>query len=108
MIGFHYRKDTQTCNSGLTYQLIMHPAIHEKLKHEIRSSFTSDVEITIDKLRGMPYLNACIEEAFRIYPPVPMGMPRVTPNEGAWIDGQWVPGGVSLGSYEQEVASDLA
>lgn len=72
-----------------------HPAVLQQLKEEIRTAFDSEEEITIEKLRGIPYLNACIEETFRVYPPVPMGMPRITPPEGAWIDGWWVSGGVS-------------
>ena len=30
----------------------------------------------------MPYLNACIEEALRVHPPVPAGPPRVVPPGG--------------------------
>ena len=32
----------------------------------------------------------------RLVPPVPEGLPRVTPPEGEYICGQWVPGEVSF------------
>jgi hypothetical protein len=33
------------------------------------------------------------------YPPVPIGLPRVTPDEGLEIDGQYVPGGVGVSAH---------
>lgn len=42
----------------------------------------------------MNYLTACIDKALRLVPPVPEGLPRVTPPEGESICGLWVSGGV--------------
>lgn len=39
-----------------------------------------------------PYLNGCINEALRIWPPGPNGMQRMTPKEGHVVDGRWIPG----------------
>ena len=39
----------------------------------------------------MPYLRAVIEEGLRLYPPVPIGMPRVSP--GASVQGHFLPEG---------------
>jgi cytochrome P450 len=41
-------------------------------------------------LAQLKYLNACIEEGLRMYPPVPSGLPRVTPPGGAAICGTWI------------------
>jgi len=43
---------------------------------------------------NLPFLNACIEKALRIFPPAPIGLPRIVPKDGATIDGYWVPGEV--------------
>lgn len=63
---------------------------------EIRSTFTAESEITVDELARLPYLNACIEEGLRIYPPTPASLPRRVPQEGAFIAGKWIPGDVSV------------
>lgn len=41
---------------------------------------------------------ACLNEALRVYPPVPTGLPRVTPAGGRTILGRFVPQGVSAGN----------
>lgn len=86
---------TATLLSGLTYYLLTNPSTMEKLKQEIRHAFDSDKEICFQKLVQLKYLNACVSEALRMYPPVPTGLPRLTPPEGIAIDGHWVPGNVS-------------
>lgn len=62
---------------------------------EIRSSFGSSKEITLTSVSGLTYMLACLNEALRLYPPVPRGLPRGTPSEGANIAGTFVPGDVS-------------
>lgn len=48
----------------------------------------------MDKLAQLPYLNDCLEEALRIFPPVPIGLLRVVPKGGSMIDGHFIPAGV--------------
>ncbi|OCK77527.1 cytochrome P450 [Lepidopterella palustris CBS 459.81] len=84
---------TATLLSGLTFHLLKNPLVLTKLTREIRDAFTRDEDITIEALTRLEYLNACIEEGLRMYPPVPIGMPRCTPPEGATICGKFVPGG---------------
>lgn len=87
---------TATELSGLTYMLLTTPAAMTKLVLEIRSTFASSEAISMDILAGLPYLNACIKEALRIYPPVPVGLPHLTPVEGSTICGHFIPPNVSL------------
>lgn len=82
---------TATLLSGLTYMLLTTPDAMNKLVHEIRNAFTTSDAISMDVLAGLPYLNACVKEALRIYPPVPVGLPHFTPAEGSTICGHFIP-----------------
>ena len=84
-----------TLLSAVTYFLTQDPGALSNLTVEIRENFKDESLLTVQNLAHTPYLNACIEEAMRLIPPVPEGLPRVTPPEGEHICGQWVPGGVS-------------
>jgi cytochrome P450 len=86
---------TATLLSGLTYLLLTHPEKKQQLVAEIRGAFESSEDIAMDVIAGLPYLNACIKEAFRKYPPVPIGLPRLTPRDGSTICGHFVPPNVS-------------
>ncbi|KAG2414032.1 hypothetical protein HFD88_003223 [Aspergillus terreus] len=83
---------TATALSGLTYQLLLNPDKLERITKEVRDTFKRDSDIDITTLAQMKYLNACIEEGLRMYPPVPAGLPRLTPPEGMVICGEYVPG----------------
>lgn len=87
-----------TLLSGLFFYLLKNPEYLSKLKDEVRSSFNSAGDMTFTKEAKLPYLQACIEEALRIYPPVPVDLPRRTPPEGAIINGQLIPGETSVGA----------
>ncbi|KAL5402539.1 hypothetical protein PMIN03_010580 [Paraphaeosphaeria minitans] len=92
---------TATELSGITYYLHQRPEKLARLKQEVRSAFASVDDMTMTKLSQLKYLNACIEEGLRIYPPVPGLIPRVTPGAGANVAGRWIPGGaiVSIAHY---------
>ncbi|KAJ4982512.1 averantin oxidoreductase [Stagonosporopsis vannaccii] len=87
---------TATLLSGLTYQLLKTPESMEKLVKEIRDQFASAEEMTMERLAALPYLNACIKEAFRVYPPSPLTPPRVAPGQGSTVVGQFIPPGSVL------------
>ncbi|KAI4651795.1 hypothetical protein J4E93_001991 [Alternaria ventricosa] len=82
---------TATLISGLTYLLLTHPEAMAKLVDEIRTAFSSSDDVNMEITAGLPYLNACIKEAFRHYPPVPIGLPHLTPAEGSTVCGIFVP-----------------
>lgn len=85
---------TSTFLTGTTWHLCKNPSVYKSLVDDIRSTFESMEDITLARCASMKYLNAVIDEGLRIYPPVPSNMPRVIPDEGASVAGQWVPGGV--------------
>jgi cytochrome P450 len=86
---------TATLLSGLTYLLLTHPESLEKLVAEIRGAFVTSGDIDLETTRGLPYLNACIKEALRRYPPLPVALPHLTPPQGSTICGHYVPPNVS-------------
>lgn len=85
---------TATALSGLLYQLLRNPDKMESIVTEVRETFQKDSDIEMRTLEHMKYLNACIEEALRIYPPVPVGLPRITPDDGLLVCGEYIPGKV--------------
>lgn len=56
---------TATLLSGLTFLLLKNPDKYERLVGEIRGSFVSEDELTIENLRKLQYMHACFEEGFR-------------------------------------------
>lgn len=79
----------------MTNNLLRHPRVYAKLKEEIRCAFKSEDEIKLSEANNLPYLNACIEENLRIFPPAPIGFLRAIQRGGDLIDGHHVPEGVS-------------
>lgn len=81
--------------------LLMHPPILQKLTREIRSSFSDSSDIVLTKTGDIEYLNAVIDEALRLFPPVPTTLPRVTPPQGHTVLGKYVPPGtwVAVSQY---------
>ncbi|KNG49528.1 cytochrome p450 protein [Stemphylium lycopersici] len=82
---------TATLLSGLTYLLLRNPECMKQLNDEIRGEFASADDMTMERLAALPYLTACIKEAFRVYPPVPLGLPRITPANGSTVGDHFVP-----------------
>lgn len=83
-----------TLLSGLVFHLLKNPEIYERLIREVRGAFNDTSDMTFRNEADLPYLNACIEEALRSYPPVPISTPRITPPEGVTISGHFIPGNV--------------
>lgn len=87
---------TATLLSGCTYYLLKNPMVLHKLTREVRGAFKNENEITISEVSRLEYLMAVVDESFRLYPPVPTGLPRIVPKGGEDIDGGFVPEGVSI------------
>lgn len=89
---------TATLLSGLTYMLLKHPDKLERVTREVRDAFKSFDDMTMTKLSQLSYLQACIEEGLRLYPPLGTSIPRIVPEGGASVCGRWLPAGVSFTS----------
>lgn len=88
---------TATLLSGVTYWLLRTPDVLRKVTHEVRSSITSESDITFETASRLPYMLTCLNEALRIYPPAPTGLERMTiPPDPVEISGYTIPPGVCL------------
>lgn len=92
---------TATLLSGVTYLLTTNPEALRKLTEEVRSAFQTEEEIDFTSVSSLQYMLACLDEALRIYPPAPLGLPRQTPKGGATIAGHYVPEDVSISQLSQ-------
>ncbi|KAL4957558.1 cytochrome P450 [Aspergillus filifer] len=91
LAGFH---TTSHAICAAIWLVLSHPDVHASLKDELRTAFESTDDISLDVISKLPWLNAVITEALRIYPPVPLGGARTSP--GAYVDGVYVPAGVEV------------
>lgn len=85
-----------TLLSGATYYLASNPDKLKRLAGEIRGNATRIEDLDFDSLTNLPYLNACIKEGLRIYPPAPSALTRVIPAGGQAVAGRWLPGGTRV------------
>lgn len=86
--------------TNVMYQLLKNPSKLAQLREEVdetvaANEFDHDV-VPYSRVKNLPYLRACLDEALRITPPVSFGLPRRTPAEGAMIADNWVPGSVTV------------
>jgi cytochrome P450 len=110
---------TSTMLTFITYVVSKHPDVKEKLFQELIQAMPEknttirlvnydcltnfkriSLIITIHSYKHarkgcLPYLWAIIMEVSRMYPAIPGGLPRLTPDGGDIIAGQFIPGGVS-------------
>lgn len=87
---------TATLLSGATFLLLKNPSAMKKAVDEVRNNFVHASDITFASVTAqLPYLDACLEESLRLYPPVPSVLPRRTGPEGDNINGRFIPPEVS-------------
>ena len=86
---------TATVLGGILNYLATNSDKRDVLVEEVRSAFESEAEINIENVKGLPYLDAVIDEGLRLCPPVPWILPRLVPEGGGTVCGIWLPGGVS-------------
>jgi cytochrome P450 len=91
---------TATLLSGVTYWLLRTPNVLRRAVQEVRSAFERDEEITFASTSTkLPYMQACLTEGLRMYPPVPTNIPRMClPEVTISVNGLTLPPGVSFAS----------
>ncbi|KAI1393328.1 cytochrome P450 [Hypoxylon trugodes] len=91
---------TATLLSGAAFLLTTNRHCLEKLTEEVRSTFKSEDEITLTSVGNLHYMLACLNEAFRCYPPVPGDLTRTVPKGGTTICGEYVAEGTTVAVWQ--------
>jgi cytochrome P450 len=88
---------TQTSLTNTMYFLASHPHIQEKLRRALHEALpASQIPLaSYEHLRHVSYLQAVIDESFRLQPPLGTGLPRITTRETV-IDGEVIQPGVTV------------
>ncbi|KAH8670784.1 averantin oxidoreductase [Xylariales sp. PMI_506] len=90
---------TASLLSGLLMWLLRTPHAYARITAELRLAFSDPQSMTFLQLQELPYMNACIDEALRIFPPVPTGLTRTVPAGGDTVVGEFLPGGTTVSVY---------
>ena len=80
------------------YYIATNPSVHRQLlaeaKNAMSAGFVSRPIIKDSEARQLPYLQACVKEGLRMYPPVTGLLAKEVPREGAEIEpGKYAPSG---------------
>jgi cytochrome P450 len=90
-----------TALRATTLFIITQPDIYRKLQHELDAAFhanrLSAPIARYSEILNLPYLQACIKEGLRVWPPVMGLMSKLVPQGGDTLNGQFVPGGTNIG-----------
>ena len=89
---------TASAMTWASYLLCKHPDVQQRLRDEIRSALpsmtTSDEGITSQDIDKLPYLNAVLNETFRVFPPVPLTLRSAA--HDTTICGHFIPAGTTI------------
>lgn len=107
-----------TCNSMITagtettaitlstifHNLMQHPTVYSKLMAEIDEAVNEGMiaqrrnkKVSWTEAQRLPYLDAVIQESFRLHPAVGMTQEKVVPAQGITICGHYIPGHTIVG-----------
>lgn len=86
-----------TCLSGAIYFLLNNPDWMSQLLAELRGTFERESEMSFQSLAPLKCLNSILQESLRMYPPLPVDLPRMTPKEGTTICGTYIPPNTRVG-----------
>lgn len=103
-MAFAGSETTAISLAAVFYYLLKNPPCYRKLMKELEDAMLKgDLEnrptgvVTWTESQGLPYLDACIKEAFRLHPAAGLPLERIVPPEGAEILGDRIAGGTIVG-----------
>ncbi|KAI1472869.1 cytochrome P450 [Daldinia caldariorum] len=103
-MAFAGSETTAISLASVFYYLLRNPSALSKLRKELDdaalSGVFSDYEtglVTWTESQKLPYLDACIKEAFRLHPAAGLPLERIVPEPGVEIAGHYVKGGTIVG-----------
>ncbi|KAK5303668.1 hypothetical protein LTR99_005430 [Exophiala xenobiotica] len=103
-MAFAGSETTAISLAAVFYYLLRNPRCYEKLMNELNEAVKEGkIEnrpsgaVSWSESQNLPYLDACIKEAFRMHPAAGLPLERITPPQGLEIDGHFIPGGTIVG-----------
>jgi cytochrome P450 len=103
-MAFAGSETTAISLAAVFYYLLRNPAALARLREEIddfgrRGQFSDCTTglVTWTESQRLPYLDACIKEAFRLHPAAGLPLERIVPDQGAEIAGHFIKGGTIVG-----------
>jgi cytochrome P450 len=103
-MAFAGSETTAISLSAVFYFLLKNPHTLARLREEIdesgRKGLFSDLDtglVTWTESQKLPYLDACVKEAFRLHPAAGLPLERIVPEPGMEICGHFVKGGTIVG-----------
>jgi cytochrome P450 len=103
-MAFAGSETTAISLSAVFYYLLRNPSALAHLRHEIDAASESGLFhdhtegiVTFQEAQKLPYLDACIKEAFRMHPAAGLPLERIVPEPGVEIAGHYVKGGTIVG-----------
>ncbi|KAK5062850.1 hypothetical protein LTR84_004925 [Exophiala bonariae] len=103
-MAFAGSETTAISLAAVFYYLLRNPPAYQKLMQELdeaveegRIADSPAGTVTWAESQKLPYLDACIKEAFRMHPAAGLPLERITPPQGIEIDGHFIPGGTIVG-----------
>jgi Cytochrome P450 len=104
-MAFAGSETTAISLAAVFYYLLRNPRCYEELMAELEEAVEGgQIEsrpngtVSWAESQKLPYLNACIQESFRLHPAAGLPLERIVPAQGMEIDGNHIPGGTIVGA----------
>jgi cytochrome P450 len=94
---------TATSTSATIFYLLKNPETLARLRAELKAAKISAPIPQYEEVKDLPYLNATIKEAMRLFPVLNWPMERRVPAGGALLAGTFFPEGTSVGCMPSAV-----
>jgi len=94
---------------AICYYLAGNQRAQEKLQKELDEKLGTEDKLvaTADQVKGLTYLDACINESLRLRSTFPFGLPRVVPKGGLEVMGQYFVEGTVLSMPNYTIHRDV-
>lgn len=103
-MAFAGSETTAISLAAVFYYLLKNPHCYRKLFEELEGAIHAGIVedrssglVTWAESQRLPYLDACVKEAFRLHPAVGLPLERIVPPGGIEILGERIPGGTIVG-----------
>ncbi|KAB8229879.1 cytochrome P450 [Aspergillus alliaceus] len=103
-MAFAGSETTAISLAAVFYYLLKSPEYMHRVREELDEAVQNGIVenrptglVSWTESQKLPFLDACIKEAFRIFPAAGLPLERVTPPSGIDIAGHFIPGGTIVG-----------